>query len=279
MFAKQARIMTTTLLLGALLTSAGCGLVQMEGEYYAWAPALEVGTSKDPAGTNAETDLEADIDTENMVTGFTAGGHLGFLGLMIDAFEMDFTGENTVVNPFTFDNVPYANGDLVVSEVSMTLTRFNFEIGGKLPVLPLRVYAIVGIDNIDLDMNVINQTLRDAPAAGPVDFEGTLADNIPLISIGGRAVLRVGPLEVYGRGQGIYSEWVAPVADWFSDVEDITGFYFDASAGVRYWIGDTKVAIGAGYRYFTIDFEFNDPIEQADVLIHGPQLTLAAELP
>ena len=76
------------------------------------------------------------------------------------------------------------------------------------------------------------------------------------------------------------TEWVAGIAEWLTDIQDLEGFYFDGEAGVRWWPGNGgQISLSLGYRFYNMDLTFNATGDEVDILMDGVQFTIAARLP
>ena len=280
----QRRLLTGAALfpLGlALLCASGCEPLSLGVEYIAWAPKLEIGASQDPQmGDPKQIELNTDIDSANIVTNYSTRVTIMGSTMFIESFNTTAVGQNVVQNAFTFDGVTFNPTDTASSDLDFTLSRLNYEMGFSVGDL-LNLAFILGIDALDIDMSVTNETTLNAtPPVANNGHMGTLVEHIPLMTVGARMDIKLGPVGIYARVQGMETEWVAGIAEWLTEIQDLEGFYFDGEAGLRWWPGNGgQVSLSLGYRFYNMDLTFNATGDEIDILMHGPQFTAAVRLP
>ena len=278
----------------ALLCASGCETLGIGVEYIAWFPKLKMGASKDPATIDVDQiELNTDIEATNVVTNYSTRVTIFGSTMFIESFHTNVASERNVENGFTINSVDFLgadpsivdSGDRATSVLDFTLSRFNYEMGVSVGDL-LNLAFILGIDALDIDLSVTNETTLATAAhwdgsvpAGTADI-GTLVEHIPLMTVGARMEVNLGLVGIYARIQGMETEWVAGIAEWLTDIQDMEGFSFDGEAGVRWWPGNGgQISLSLGYRFYNMDLTFNATGDEVDILMDGVQFTIAARLP
>lgn len=260
--------LAAALMAGMALAGTGC-LASIGAEGEMWMPRLDVGASTNQL-SKVDLNVETDIDAEQEFVGsYKTWIEVLSYRFLLDSFHSTITGNNPVQNPFNFDGIAFNPGDVATSNLDFTLNRFNFEIRVPDPFPGFGLYAIIGVDALDIDMTLVKESTGET---------GQMIEHIPLLTVGVRAAVQVKRLELFARVQAIESEWVESIADLFDDVNDLTGFYFDGEAGFRIWWGDRHYALTGGYRFYDMDLEFQSG-ESADLLLQGPFVSIQGKLP
>lgn len=249
------------------LSVSGC-LVSVGAEAVLWAPRIDVGAANDPKD-RVDVNAQTDIDKEDLVVNYETWVQVMGFRVAGNTFRSEVTGQSTVQTPFTFDTVPFNPGDTASSDLDFSVIRFNVEIPIPEPVPGVGIWFIVGLDTLDINLKMANQTSS---------LTGSLDEQIPMLTLGARAAVKVGPLEAYARLQAIESKWVKGIADALSDISRLEGFYFDGELGGRFWFLNGRMALGLGYRFYSMDLEFQTD-DALDLVIQGPAITLMGKLP
>lgn len=253
------------------LATSGClrEVLSVGAEAELWMPQLEVGASTDRLSL-VDLNLETDIDRdEDLIGSYKTWVEILGYRILLDSFRTTVGGQNPVKNSFNFDGIAFAPGDVATSDLDFTLNRFNFEIGVPEPIPGLGIYFIIGIDALDIDLTIVKDSTGEI---------GNMVEHIPLVTLGLRVAAKLKRIEAFARVQAVQSEWVAGLADFLENIDDLQGFYFDGEAGFRIWWGDDHYAITAGYRFYDMDLEFQTG-ESIDLLLQGPFISIQGKLP
>ena len=209
-------------------------------------------------GTNI--DLGNLLNLEQRENTVVFRGAFRVVDVVIEAryFSTTYDGSTTLTQDITFLGQTFTISSDIESTLDLELANVHAKFGFGKP--PLVLGAILGVNYIDVEakiksLNPIQVTLSDEIDV-PFPVVGATASlTLPLDSTSyeDASLILFADLEVTGL---------------FVDVQEIAGKFVDGSARAGLRIGQW-FSVGAGYRYFDVDFE-DDNDNKASVQLEGP---------
>jgi hypothetical protein len=245
------------LIVGLLAVPAEAGI---GASFRVWDSALsgDVLVNDEDSGLPETTvDFEDDLDYDTDEVIYEAYLKITFVNMALhfNYFSVDYDGSNVLTRNITFDDQTFTASTQVDSELDLDWGSaiFEFDILPDIPGTTTDLGIMIGLKYVDFGASIED-------SLGATNASDSATGGAPVLGLHGRI----------GFMDYIYVD--AFVTGVSADVGDVEATLYDGNleVGVSY----TSFVIGLGYRFLTIDIDFDDGSSKVefDMGIDGPYL-------